>query len=212
MADILLGLLAILAGLLLCFGGRFVLRLVLPIWGFFVGFGFGAGLVAGFSEDHFLGTVFGWVLGLIFGLVFAVLAYLYYAIAVIIVMMSIGFALGSGLVVALGIDWNWVAVLVGLLAGAALGVGSILANVPMIVLTVLSSVGGAIAVVSGLMLVFGAMDSADFTGTSFADRVDDSWWWYAMFLILAIAGLAIQTRDAAAMRRSIRAGWVEPAI
>jgi hypothetical protein len=212
MADILLGLLAILAGLLLCFGGRFVLRLVLPIWGFFVGFGFGAGLVAGFSEDHFLGTAFGWVLGLIFGLVFAALAYLYYAIAVIIVMMSIGFALGSGLVVALGIDWNWVAVLVGLLAGAALGVGSILANVPMVVLTVLSSIGGAIAVVSGFMLVFGAMDSEDFTGTSFADRVDDSWWWYAMFLILAIAGVAIQTRDAAAMRRSIRAGWVEPAV
>jgi hypothetical protein len=82
----------------------------------------------------------------------------------------------------------------------------------MIVLTILSSVGGAIAVVSGFMLVFGAMDTADFSSTTFADRVDDSWWWYAMFLILAIAGLAIQTRDAAAMRRSIRAGWVEPAI
>src|SRR6476469_5426016 len=66
LADFVLGVLAIIAGLLLCFGGRFVLRLVIPIWGFFVGFGFGAGLVAGFSEDHFLGTVFGWVLGLIF--------------------------------------------------------------------------------------------------------------------------------------------------
>jgi hypothetical protein len=212
MADFVLGVLAILAGLVLCFGGRFVLRLVLPIWGFFVGFGFGAGLVAGFSEEHFLGTVLGWVLGLIFGLVFAVLAYLYYAIAVIIVMMSIGFALGSGLVVAFGIDWNWVAVLVGVLAGAALGIGSILANVPMIVLTVLSSIGGAIAVVSGFMLVTGAMDSADFNTSSFADRVSDDWWWYALFLVMAIAGLVIQTRDAAAMRRSMRAGWTEASI
>ena len=209
MADFVLGVLAIIAGLLLCFGGRYVLRLVIPIWGFFVGFGFGAGLVAGFSEDHFLGTVFGWVLGLIFGLVFAVLAYLYYAVAVILVMMSVGFALGSGLIVALGIDWNWVAVLVGLLVGAALGIGSILANVPMLLLTVISAIGGALATVTGLMLVFGAMDTPDFDTKSFADRVDDNWWWYVLFIFFAIAGITLQTMDAAMMRRSVRGGWVE---
>ncbi len=202
-----LGALAILAGLFFCFGGRWLLRLALPIWGFFVGFGFGAGLVAGLSEDRFLGTVLGWILGLIFAVLFAVFAYLYYAVAIIIATMSIGFALGSGLVVALGIDWNWVAVLVGVLAGAVLGVGAIIANMPMVVLTVLSSIGGAIAVVGGLMLVTGVMDSADFDRASFVDRVSDDWWWYALFLALAIAGIVAQTRDAAALRRNMRAEW-----
>jgi hypothetical protein len=210
MADIVLGVIAILAGLVFCFGGRLLLRLVFPIWGFFAGFAFGAGLVAGFSEEHFLGTALGWVLGLIFALLFAALAYFFYAVGVVIAMASIGFAIGSGLVVAIGIDWNWVAVTVGVLAGAALGIGAVIANVPMLVLTVLSSVGGAIAATSGFMLLTGAMDSADFTRSSATDQIKDDWWWYAVFFVLAIAGLVVQTRDAAAMRRSMRASWAEP--
>ena len=207
MADFVLGILAIIAGLILCFGGRLVLRLVLPIWGFFVGFGFGAGLVAGFSDEHFLGTVLGWVLGLVFALIFAALAYLYFAVAVIIAMTAVGFAVGAGLVVAIGIDWNWVAVLVGVLVGGVMAVASILSNMPMIVLTFVSSIGGALATVGGLMLVTGAMDSADFDRATIADRVSDDWWWYALFLFLALVGILSQTRDQALMRRSMRASW-----
>ena len=63
MADIILGVLAILAGGVMLFAGQFVLRFVLPIWGFFAGFAFGAGLVAGLADERFLGTVLGWVWG-----------------------------------------------------------------------------------------------------------------------------------------------------
>src|SRR3954465_8462547 len=112
MADILLGILAIIAGSAMLLAGQFVLRLMLPIWGFFAGFAFGAGLVANLADERFLGTVLGWVLGFVFALIFAVFAYLYYAVAVVLVMAAFGFAIGSGVVVALGIDWNWLAVLV----------------------------------------------------------------------------------------------------
>ena len=74
MADIILGLLAVLAGGVMLFAGRLVLRIVLPIWGFFAGFTFGAGLVAEFADERFLGTVLGWVLGLIFAVIFGVLS------------------------------------------------------------------------------------------------------------------------------------------
>ena len=94
-----------------------------------------------------------------------------------------------------------------MLAGAALGIGAVIANVPMLVLTVLSAVGGAIVATSGFMLLTGAMDSADFTRSSATDQIKDDWWWYAVFFVLAIAGLVVQTRDAAAMRRSMRASW-----
>ena len=120
MVDILLGLLAIFAGAAMLLAGQFVLRLVLPIWGFFVGFAFGAGLVSNLADERFLGTVLGWVLGLVFALIFALFAYLYFYVAVVIAMAAFGFAIGSGLVVALGIDWSWVAVLVGLLIGAVM--------------------------------------------------------------------------------------------
>ena len=68
MADILVGLLAIVAGGVMLFSGQFVLRIVIPIWGFFAGFAFGAGLVSGLADERFLGTVLGWVLGLFFAL------------------------------------------------------------------------------------------------------------------------------------------------
>ncbi len=207
MADIVLGVFAILAGLVFCVSGQLWIRLCFPIWGAFAGFTFGAGLVAGLGEDRFLGDVLGWIVGLVFALLCAVLAYSFFAIAVAIVMTSIGFTIGSGLVVALGIDWNWVAVLVGVLVGAIVCVGAILADVPMIIVTALGAIAGAVGVVGGCMLVTGAMDSADFTDGGFVATVQDDWWWYAMFLIVAIGGIVIQLLGAASMRRSLRATW-----
>jgi len=207
MADIILGLFAIIAGFVMIFAGQFVLRLVIPIWGFFAGFAFGAGLFAGLSDERFLGTVLGWVTGFVFALIFALFAYLYYAVAVIIAMGAFGFVIGSGLVVALGIDWNWVAVLVGVVVGAVLALVSIFGNMPMIVLAVASSIAGAISVVAGLMLVFGSMDSADFTRAGFTDAVDTSWIWFVLLLVLAIAGILAQTRQRVTMRRSVSETW-----
>ena len=207
MADIVLGLFAIIAGGVILFAGQFVLRLVIPIWGFFAGFAFGAGLFAELADERFLGTVLGWVTGFVFALIFAVLAYLYYAIAVILAMAAFGFAIGSGLVLALGIEWNWVAVLVGLVVGAVLGLVSVFGNMPMIVLAVASSIAGAASVVAGVMLVVGSMDSADFTRGTFTDAVQDGWGWYLLLLVLALVGIVVQTRARLTMRRTVRETW-----
>lgn len=187
--------------------GQFVLRLILPIWGFFAGFAAGAGLVADLSNEHFLGTVLGWVLGLVVGLVLAILAYFFFAIAVILAMAAFGFAIGSGLVVAIGINWNWVAVLVGLAVGAVIGIASIFVDMPMIVLIVLGSFAGAISVVAGLMLLFGSLNSDDFTRNSFTSTVSDSWGWYVTLLVLAFLGIIVQGRQRAMMRRTIHEYW-----
>ena len=207
MADILLGLLAIIAGGAMLFAGQFVLRLVIPIWGFFAGFAFGAGLVADLADERFLGTVLGWVLGLVFAVVFAVLAYLYYYVAITLAMGAFGFAIGSGLVVALGIDWNWVAVLVGLVVGVIVGLVSIVVNMPMIVLVVFSSFAGAVGVVGGLMLLVGSLNSADFTEGDFTNTVENGWAWSLLLLVLALVGILIQARQQVVMRRSIQETW-----
>jgi hypothetical protein len=207
MTDIVLGLLAIVAGGVMLFAGQFVLRIVLPIWGFFAGFAFGAGLFAGLADERFLGTVLGWVTGLVFALIFAVFAYLYYAVAVVLTMAAFGFAIGSGLVVALGIDWNWVAVLVGLAFGAVLGLVSVFGDMPMIVLAVVSAIAGAVSVVAGLMLLVGSLNSADFTQGSATDAIQDSTGWYLLLLALAFAGIVAQTRQRAALRRTVQETW-----
>ena len=207
MADIVLGIFAILAGGVMLFAGQYVLRILLPIWGFFAGFAFGAGLWAGLADERFLGTVLGWVTGFVFALVFALLAYLYYAVAVVLAMAAFGFAIGSGLVVALGIDWNWLAVLVGVLVGAVLGVVAVIGNMPMVVLEVLSSIAGAVSVVAGLMLVFGSMNSSDFSRATFGQEVHDSWGWYLTLVVLALVGILAQLRQRAVLHRSVRETW-----
>ncbi len=207
MADILLGLLAIFAGGAMLLAGLFVLRLVIPIWGFFAGFAFGAGLVASFADEHFLGTVLGWVLGLVFALLFAVFAYLYYYVAVVIAMGAFGFAIGAGLVVALGIDWNWVAVLAGLVVGLIVGLVAVFTNLPMIVLVIFGSVAGAVGVVGGLMLLVGSLNSADFSRGDFTDTVANSFGWIVLLVVLALGGILIQARQQARMRQDIQEIW-----
>ena len=207
MADILLGLLAIIAGGAMLVAGQFVLRLMIPIWGFFAGFAFGAGLVAGFADERFLGSVLGWVLGLVFALVFSIFAYLYYYVAIVIAMGAFGFAVGSGLVVALGIDWNWLAVLVGLVVGLAIGLASVFADVPMMVLVVFGSIAGAVGVVGGLMLLVGSLNSADFSRGDVTDTVSNSWAWSLLLLALAVGGVLIQARQRALMRQNIQEVW-----
>lgn len=207
MADILLGLLAIIAGFAMLLAGQFVLRLVIPVWGFLAGFAFGAGLVAELADERFLGTVLGWMLGLVFAVVFALLAYLYYYIAVVLAMGAFGFAIGSGLVVALGVDWNWVAVLVGTAVGVVVGLVAIFGDMPMIVLVFLSAVAGAVAVVGGLMLLVGSLNSADFTRGDFTSTVENGWAWSLLLLVLAIIGIAVQARQRAVMRRTVYQTW-----
>jgi len=207
MADIILGLLAIIAGGAMLVAGQLVLRLVIPIWGFFAGFAFGAGIVAEFADEHFLGTVLGWVLGLVFAVIFAVLAYLYYYVAIVIAMGAAGFAIGSGIVVALGIDWNWVAVLVGLAVGLIVGLVSVFANVPMIMLVFIGSIAGAVGVTAGLMLLVGSLNSSDFSRGDFTDTVSNSFGWSLLLVVLAVIGIAVQLRQRALMRQSVREVW-----
>ena len=207
MADILLGLLAIIAGGAMIFAGQFVLRFVIPIWGFFAGFAFGAGLVADFADERFLGTVLGWVLGLVFAVVFAVFAYLYYYVAIVLAMGAFGFAIGSGLIVALGVDWNWVAVLVGTAVGVIVGLVSIFVNMPVIVLIVFSSFAGAVGVVGGVMLLVGSLNSADFTRGDFTNTVENGWAWSLLLLVLALVGIFSQALQRAVMRTTIHETW-----
>ncbi|NUS41782.1 MAG: DUF4203 domain-containing protein [Terrabacter sp.] len=207
MADIVLGVLAIVAGGVMLVAGQFVLRFVIPIWGFFAGFAFGAGLVSGIADVRFLSTALGWVLGLLFAGIFAVLAYLYYYVAVVLAMGAAGFAIGSGLIVALGITWNWLAVLVGLAVGLVLGLVSVFTNVPMMVLVVVGSIAGAVGVTGGLMLLVGSLNSSDFSRGDFTDRVSSSFGWTLLFLVLALAGVVIQGMQRALRSQTIHEVW-----
>ena len=160
---------------------------MIPIWGFFAGFMLGAGATSFFDDSEFLSTVLGWILGFFIGLLFALIAYLFYEIAVVLAFAAIGFTFGSGLMTALNIDWDWFVILIGVAVGILFGIFAVVAELPMVVLVVFSTIAGALAMTAGLMLVFNALDTEDFSNAAIVDLIDDDWWWWVIAFALAIA-------------------------
>lgn len=207
MDDVIFGLVAIAAGALFCLRGYLAFRLVIPLWGAFVGFVLGAGIVASVTGDTFLATPAGWLAGLVGALLIAGLAYLSYEASVIIAMGSIGFALGVSAMVALDIRWTWVVILAGVVTGALLAAAAIAADLPMLLLVVLSALAGASAITAGIMLLVGTVGTSQFHDPGVTTRAADGTWWYALYLAFALVGIVTQMRAADRARGSMRESW-----
>jgi hypothetical protein len=207
MKDVVVGIAAIVIGGVFCFWGYFAMRIVIPIWGFFAGFMLGAGATAFFDDSEFLSTVLGWILGFFIGLLFALIAYLFYEIAVVLAFAGIGFTFGSGLMAALNIDWDWFVILIGVAVGILFGIVAVVTELPMVVLVVFSTIAGALAMTAGLMLVFNALDTEDFSNAAIVDLIEDDWWWWVIAFALAIFGLVAQMKVITRMRWTVRQAW-----
>ncbi len=207
MKDVIVGLAAIVIGGVFCFWGYFAMRLVIPIWGFFAGFVLGAGATSWIDNSEFLSTVLGWVLGFFIGLLFAVIAYLFYEIAIVLTFAAIGFTFGADLMIALNIDWEWFVILIGIAVGILFGIFAVVVQLPMAVLVVFSTIDGALTATAGLMLVFNAVDIADFDNTKVVDVIDDAWWWWLIAFGLAIVGFVSQMKAITTMRLTMRQAW-----
>jgi len=205
MNDFVVGLIALLTGAVFCFRGYLAMRVVIPLWGAFAGFMLGAGIVA--TDAGFLATTLGWIVGLALAVIFGLLAYLYYAVSVIIGMLAIGFALGTSVMVALGVTWSWLIVLAGLALAVLLAIIGLVGDLPMVLLTVLTALAGASAMVVGLMLIFGVVDVGEFNSAITTKALADDWWWYAIFVVLALAGMIMQFSDTQRREDSLRAAW-----
>lgn len=207
MNDIILGLLAVLIGAVFCLRGYVAMRLIIPMWGSLAGFVLGAGIVAGVGDDGFLRTAAAWIVGLAVALLFGALAYLYFEVSVALALGAVGFALGSGLMTALGVRWSWVVALVGIVVGLLLAAIAIVGDLPAMLLVLLTAFGGATAVIFGLMLVFGVLDVRDVEAPTVTETINDSWYWYVIYLIAGVTGTLTQLRMLGSAAGSARAQW-----
>lgn len=206
MSDWLAGLLAIGVGAIFCFRGYIALRVVIAAWGALIGFALGASL--GGDDAGILTNALSWILAIVLGLLFAAIAYLYYAVSIALAMGSIGFTLGASLIVALGISWSWLIVLSGLALGIVLAVVALVGDLPTILLVVLSAAAGASAITGGIMLISGALDTDTMTSSAaITEQLNDDWYWYVIWIGLAIVGLITQVRFAERMEADMRAAW-----
>ncbi|MFM2079229.1 MAG: hypothetical protein RJA49_3119 [Actinomycetota bacterium] len=210
MKDVLVGCFAILVGALFCFRGWLAMRIVIPIWGAFAGFLFGAGLIQAWFGDGFLRTPLSWLVGLVLAMVFFFLAYLYYEVCVILAMGFIGFTLAVGVLTAVGVTWNWVLVLVGLAVGIALGVLAIRTNLPMGVLVVFSALAGATIITGGVMLIANRVNVDDFAhGSTTKDVLHGHPVWFILYAALVVAGVIAQIAFAGKVHEAMLDAWTD---
>lgn len=210
MSDIVTGALAVLLGLLLCFRGSSALRILLAVWGAFIGFGLGAVAVTQLTGQEYLGTVTGWAGAIVGALVLAALAYLFYAVAVVLGFGAMGFVLGQTVAAAVGAGEPWVLTAAGVVGGVVLALLAIATNLPELVLIVISALAGASITVAGLMLL---LDMRDVESLVRADvSLADNPAWYVGYLVLAVVGIVVQFGRSRRRRLgTVRQSWTASA-
>ena len=190
------GMIALLFGLALAFAGYRLFLLLLPIWGFFFGFGFGAQVIqAIFPNDALLSTVTSWVVGFIVAAVFAVLAYLFYIFAVAIVSYSLGYAAAVGLLSLLGLQFGFIVWVIGLVAGIALAFVVLRFNIQKLVLEIATAFLGAGVIVGVFLALFGGLPTSQLIQNPVAVALKNSPLWMIVFIVVGAMGLIAQIQN-----------------
>jgi hypothetical protein len=194
--TLLAGLLALVVGLAFAFYGFRLFLILLPIWGFFFGFLFGAGFVTSLFGDGFLSTALSWIVGFGFAVVFALLSYLYYWFAVIFLGGSIGYALGLSLMAWLNISGNLITFIVAIAFAVVFALAFIFLRVPKYLVLVATSFGGAFAAIVGVALILGRVPLAALQAGLAGAYVRDSlsFVWLAAAIVLGVIGYLYQAR------------------
>ena len=185
-------------GAVLAFAGYRFFLFLLPIWGFFFGFGLGAQTVQALFGEGFLSSVSSWLVGFVVALIFAVCSYLFYFFAVALIGGSLGYALGVGLMQAIGFNLEFLTWLVGIIVGVVFGVGVLVLNIQKWVIIIATALLGAGVIVGTFLFLFGDLPPEELVQNPVRFVLQTSPLWALLFLAVAVLGGVAQ---AASSRR-----------
>jgi hypothetical protein len=192
MDDVLVGLLALVLGAAVCFLGLRIWFVLLPIWGFIAGFFLGADFVTAAFGDGFLSTVTGWIIGIVVGIALAVLSYFIWYAGAIIVAASVGALIGSGLMRAFDVNTDWVVFIVALAGAILFGLIALLINFPVYIVIINTALAGAVAAVTGAMLILNRIDLDELENGPAWAFISESWFWVLVWIVVAALGMGYQ--------------------
>lgn len=187
---------ALLFATALMFGGYRFFLFLLPIWGFFFGFGLGAHAVQALFGNGLFADVTSWVVGFVVALIFAVASYLFYAAAVALVAGGLGYMIGVGLMDLFGLNGlEFITFVVALVLAVALIIVTFRFNLQKYVIIAATAIGGA-AIAVGVIL----LGVQGFSITQLAEHPVRLLFQAApfmgiVFLALAIFGIVAQIRS-----------------
>ena len=207
--DLLAALILIAIGAAALFVGFKLWLVLLPIFGFFVGFVVGAELIATWLGDGFLSNVLGIVVGAAVAVVFAFLAIFWWWLGVILVIAGFGFAIGYGLLPAIGLDADVLSWVIGLTVAAIFVVAAVVLRMPRALVIVVTSLWGSGAVLAGVLLILNQIDVEDLGFGAINQVISESFFWFMAWIALAVVGMAAQafTSDPISLVPDDASGW-----
>ena len=128
--QLVIAILAVVLGLLITFGGWRFFLLLLPFWGFLVGFNIGTEATRALFGDGTFSTLTSWIVGFVLALLFAVLSYLYYYAAIALLAGYVGYMLGAAVWGIIGNEYGVIAFIIGIVVGVVFAIGAIALQVP----------------------------------------------------------------------------------
>ncbi len=186
---------ALLFSAALIFGGYRFFLFLLPIWGFFFGFGLGATAIQALFNDGLFATVTSWVVGFIVALIFALLAYFFYAAAVAVAAGLLGYMLGVGIMDLFGLNGlSLITFAVAIVLAIAAIVVTFRFNLQKYVIIAATAIGGAALAVGTIMLGAGGMSLVQLVEHPVRLLWQTSPFMAIIFAVLAVAGIAVQIR------------------
>ena len=156
--SIVIGLLAVAIGLLACFAGYRVFRIVLPVLGFIIGLGLGAQLALTFLGEPYLDSALSWIIGILVGLVLASIAFVWWVVSVALTIAGLGYAIGYGLAAGIGTNAT-LAVIVGAVVALLFAMAAVVLRVPTAIVIIVSAFWGASALVGGALVLLGRAEA-----------------------------------------------------
>ena len=184
-----------LIGLAMLFFGHRWFRILLPFWAFFVGFSAVTALVSGIFGQNFFSTALACIPGALLGLIFAALSFVWWSLVVLIWAGSVGFALGAGLISALGATGWLIVFLFGLIGAIAFVILASRAELKKYLPIFLTASAGATMVLSAILLLFGRPVEELGWGRIYGplSSGDSSFLAILVWMALAAAGIIIQS-------------------
>ena len=183
---------AYLLGLAFAFGGWRFFLLLLPFWGFLVGFNVGTDATTALFGDGTFATLLSWAIGLVFAVGFALFSYLYYYGAIALLGGAVGYVIGTSAWGLIGNEYGLIAFVIGLAVGAVVAIVIIALNVPRLLVIVMTGLGGAAAVLAGWFILVGDIPTDSIHWTMVGALIRDSWFYLIVWGVIAAAGMLVQ--------------------
>jgi hypothetical protein len=181
------------------------MRLVLALFGGLAGFSIGASIMANLSGAEPLGDVWSWLGAVIGAVLLGALAYVFWALSVVLGLASVGFFVSMAVMSAFDVHSAWLTLTVGIAGGVLFGFLAVIGNLPAMVLVVVTAFSGASVILNSVLLLLGRIRWEDLARESAA--VSLSWWWLAGYLALAVIGIVVQIRWLFDRSRDMKQHW-----